>query len=54
MYFKQIVKEDLGCASYIVGCPNAGVCAVIDPRLDMVDEILSLADAKGMKVAAVI
>ena len=28
MYFKQLVKEDLGCASYIVGCTNAGVCAV--------------------------
>ncbi len=54
MYFKQIVKEDLGCASYIVGCTNAGVCAVIDPRLDMVDEILALANAKGMEVKAVI
>ncbi len=54
MYFKQIVKEDLGCASYIVGCTNAGVCAVVDPRLDMVDDILELAAAKEMRVAAVI
>src|SRR6266568_5727354 len=54
MYFKQIVKEDLGCASYIVGCTNAGVCAVIDPRLDMVDDILELAAAREMHVAAVI
>ena len=54
MYFKQIVKEDLGCASYIVGCTSAGVCAVVDPRLDMVEDILTLADAKGMKIAAVI
>ena len=54
MYFKQIVKEDLGCASYIVGCTSEGVCAVIDPRLDMVDDILSLANAKGMEVKAVI
>ncbi|HVB75142.1 MAG TPA: MBL fold metallo-hydrolase [Ktedonobacteraceae bacterium] len=54
MYFKQLVKEDLGCASYIVGCPNAQVCAVVDPRLDMVDDILEMADAKGMAVAAVI
>jgi len=22
MYFKQLVKEDLGCASYLVGCTN--------------------------------
>lgn len=54
MYFKQIVKEDLGCASYIVGCTSAAVCAVVDPRLDMVDDILTLAEAKGMKIAAVI
>ncbi len=54
MYFKQLVKEDLGCASYIVGCINEGVCAVVDPRLDMVDDILELATAKGMRVQAVI
>src|SRR5215472_7782778 len=54
MYFKQIVKEDLGCASYIIGCMEEGVCAVIDPRLDMVDDILELAAAKEMYVAAVI
>jgi len=54
MYFKQLVKEDLGCASYIVGCTNAGVCAVVDPRLDMVDDILEIAAAKDMQVTAVI
>ncbi len=54
MYFKQLVKEDLGCASYIVGCTNAGVCAVIDPRLDMVDDILTLSGEKGMEVVAII
>lgn len=54
MYFKQLVKEDLGCASYIVGCTSAGVCAVIDPRLDMVDDILEIAAAKGLQVKAVI
>src|SRR5213080_1311266 len=54
MYFKQLVKEDLGCASYIVGCTNAGVCVVIDPRMDMVDDILELTAAKGMRVTTVI
>ena len=54
MYFKQLVKEDLGCASYIVGCTIAGVCAVVDPRLDMVDDILVLVEAKGIQVTAVI
>src|SRR5579864_6084182 len=54
MFFKQLVREDLGCASYVVGCTSAGVCAVVDPRLDMVDEILRMADEKGMKISAVI
>src|SRR6202035_1178468 len=54
MYFKQLVKEDLGCASYMGGCLNAGECAVVDPRLDMVDDILELAAAKGMRVTSVI
>jgi hydroxyacylglutathione hydrolase len=54
LYFKQLVKEDLGCASYIVGCTNAGTCAVIDPRLDMVDDILELTAAKGLQIKAVI
>ncbi len=54
MYFKQLVKEDLGCASYIVGCTSAGTCAIIDPRLDMVNDILELTAAKGLKIKAVI
>ncbi len=54
MYFKQLVKEDLGCASYIIGCTSAGTCAIIDPRLDMVDDILELTAIKGLQVKAVI
>ena len=54
MYFKQLVKEDLGCASYIIGCTNTGTCAIIDPRLDMVDEILELTSAKGLQIKAII
>jgi glyoxylase-like metal-dependent hydrolase (beta-lactamase superfamily II)/rhodanese-related sulfurtransferase len=54
MYFKQLVKEDLGCACYIVGCTNKGVCVVIDPRLDMVDDIVELTATKGLQVQAVI
>jgi hydroxyacylglutathione hydrolase len=31
MLFRQIIHEDLGCASYLVGDPGAGVAAVVDP-----------------------
>ena len=54
MYFKQLVKEDLGCASYIVGCTSAGTCAIVDPRLDMVDDILEITAAKCLQVKAII
>lgn len=42
MYFRQILHEDRSCASYIVGCPSLGLCAVIDPQGDpgrYVDEV---------------
>jgi glyoxylase-like metal-dependent hydrolase (beta-lactamase superfamily II)/rhodanese-related sulfurtransferase len=33
--FRQIVHDDLGCASYFVGDDEAGVAAVIDPRFEI-------------------
>jgi hydroxyacylglutathione hydrolase len=33
--FRQIVHDDLGCASYLVGDEDAGVAAVVDPRFDI-------------------
>ncbi len=35
MYFRQILHPDKSCASYLVGCPTAGLCAVIDPQGDL-------------------
>ncbi len=34
MYFRQILHDEKACASYLVGCPTKGVCAVIDPQGD--------------------
>src|SRR5215204_4827946 len=47
--FRQIAHEDLGCASYLVGDEDAGVAAVIDPRLD-IDEYLRLARYLGVSI----
>jgi hypothetical protein len=33
--FRQIIHDDLGCASYLVGDEQAGVAAVVDPRLSL-------------------
>ena len=42
MIFRQITHDDLGCASYLIGDEQAGVAAVVDPRLQ-IDEYLDLA-----------
>ncbi len=49
MIFRQIAHEDLGCASYLVGDDEAGVAAVIDPRLD-IGEYLRLARYLGVSI----
>ncbi len=54
MYFEQIVRQDIGCASYVVGSTDAGEAAVIDPRIDMVDEILEIASREGLTIRYII
>ena len=49
MLFRQLTHDDLGCASYLIGDVNAGVAAVVDPRLD-VDEYLRLARYAGVRI----
>jgi hydroxyacylglutathione hydrolase len=49
LLFRQITHDDLGCASYLIGDENAGVAAVVDPRLD-IDEYLRLARYTGVHI----
>src|SRR5437868_1114445 len=53
MFFKQFMRDDLGCASYMIGDTDAGECVVVDPQWD-VSEYLATADAKGMRIRYVI
>jgi hydroxyacylglutathione hydrolase len=53
MIFRQLVHDDLGCASYLVGDEHAGVAAVVDPKLD-VDEYLELARYLGVRIEHVL
>ena len=41
MIFRQILHEDLGCASYLIGDEQTQVAAVVDPRFE-IDEYLGL------------
>ena len=51
--FRQIVHDDLGCASYLVGDEDAGVAAVVDPRFE-IGEYLELARYTGVEIEHVL
>ena len=53
MLFRQIIHEDLGCASYLVGDPAPGVAAVVDPQWD-IDPYLNLARLHGVRIEHVL
>ena len=49
MIFRQLIHDDLGCASYLVGDEHAGAAAVVDPKLE-VDDYLRLARFLGVAI----
>ena len=53
MLFRQIIHEDLGCASYLVGDTVSGVAAVIDPQWN-IDPYLHLARLHGVRIEHVL
>jgi hydroxyacylglutathione hydrolase len=53
MLFRQIIHEDLGCASYLVGDASTGVAAIVDPQWDVVP-YLRLARLHGLRIEHVI
>src|ERR671921_823221 len=53
MIFRQVTHDDLGCASYLIGDEDAGVAAVVDPRLD-IDEYLRVARYLGVRIEHVL
>ena len=53
MIFRQVMHDDLGCASYLIGDEDAGVAAVVDPKLE-IDEYLALARYIGVRIEHVL
>jgi hydroxyacylglutathione hydrolase len=51
MFFRQVLHEDLGCASYVVA--DGGEAAVIDPKWEVRD-YLALADEHGFRIRHVL
>lgn len=53
MFFQQILRTDIGCAAYVIGS-QAGLAAVVDPRIDMVEEILDLLAREGFQLRYIV
>jgi glyoxylase-like metal-dependent hydrolase (beta-lactamase superfamily II)/rhodanese-related sulfurtransferase len=53
MLFRQIIHEDLGCASYLVADRDAGVAAVVDPQWD-IEPYGQLARLHGVRIEHVL
>ncbi len=51
MFFKQVLYEDLGCASYVVA--DEGEAVVVDPRWD-IDVYLEIARGEELQIAYVL
>ncbi len=49
MLFSQLLNDDLGCASYLVGCEEAGEAVVVDPHL-RIEPILAEAERLDLRI----
>src|SRR5918994_7773006 len=54
MIFQQLLNEESGCLSYLIGCSQAGRAIVVDPGRDRVSEYLRIARKKGLAIAHVV
>ena len=53
MLFRQIIHEDLGCASYLVADRESGVAVVIDPQWE-VEPYRRLARLHGVRIGHIL
>jgi glyoxylase-like metal-dependent hydrolase (beta-lactamase superfamily II) len=51
--FEQLVDDDLGCASYLIGDEAAGEAVVIDPPY-AIERLLDAADGAGVRIVRVL
>ena len=49
MFFKQFTVTGMGCLSYIIGCPQAGIACIVDPKRD-VDDYIKVARENNLKI----
>src|SRR5437879_10785127 len=54
MIFQQLLNEESGCLSYLIGCAQAGRAVVVDPGRDRVHDYLRIARKKGLTITDVV
>jgi glyoxylase-like metal-dependent hydrolase (beta-lactamase superfamily II)/rhodanese-related sulfurtransferase len=54
MIFQQLVNEESGCLSYLIGCGQAGRAIIVDPGRDRVAEYLGIARTKGLRITHIL
>jgi hydroxyacylglutathione hydrolase len=52
--FQQLLNEEAGCLSYLIGCSQAGQGFIVDPARDRVDDYVALARRKGLTVTGIV
>jgi glyoxylase-like metal-dependent hydrolase (beta-lactamase superfamily II)/rhodanese-related sulfurtransferase len=50
MIFQQLLNEESGCLSYLIGCGQAGEAVIVDAGRDRIDEYLRLAQKKALRI----
>lgn len=53
MLFRQFVDDDLGCASYLIGDPEAGEAVVVDPAF-AIEQYVHAAAEEGVRIVRTI
>ena len=54
MFFRQLLKDDTACASYLFGCKTHSAFAAVEPHADLVDDYVALAESQGANIVAVL
>lgn len=53
MWMETIIREETGCAAYMIGCDGTNECMVFDPLWD-IQPYLDMAEKKGSRIKYII
>jgi hydroxyacylglutathione hydrolase len=53
VFFRQLLHDETGCASYLFGCLTHSRLAVVEPHVDLLDKYVAMAEAQAAPIVAV-